>query len=148
MAKNSDKQQKTKRSKWMYVLDAFAVVATVGLVSFGIWTTTQKNASEGPCTKPGEEHILTLKDDAFSSAELDVRQCDILKIVNADKELNYVLAFGVHEKHIEYPGFTEQSLRPNEFLVVDAVEAGRYRMHDHIRDNAAVNITIRANDSD
>jgi hypothetical protein len=146
MDKQSSKKQ-TKRRWGVYALDTVVVLLTIGLVSFGIWSTTQKHTPQGPCPQVGQEHQLTLKNDAFEPNKLDIRQCDVIKIVNLDSQL-FVLAFGVHNKHLEYPGFSEQRLEPNEFFSVDAVQAGAYRMHDHLRDNAAVDITIRANDSD
>ena len=145
MAKQSEKQSRHKW--WVYATDVVVVLATIGLVAFGIWSSSQRTAHNGPCQRVGKEYQLTLKNDVFEPNKLDIHQCDVIKIVNLDTQ-PFVLAFGVHNKHIEYPGFSEQRLEPNEFFALDAVQAGTYRMHDHLRDNAAVNITIRANDSD
>lgn len=82
--------------------------------------------------------------DAFSTPTLTVKQCDIIKIANIDPNQNYQLAFGVHDKHIEYPGFSEQLIRPNEFITIDMLQFGSYRIHDHLRDKAAIELTVLA----
>lgn len=146
MATSTKKQKKqaTRKLK-LRPIDIVVFALTVVLVAFGVWSMqTRQSANAGPCAKPGQEHQLTLNGDAFSVSELKLNQCDTIKIANLDPVLSYQIAFGVHERHVVYPGFSELVLRPNEFITVDAVQAGDYRIHDHIRDKAAVNLEIRA----
>jgi Mlc titration factor MtfA (ptsG expression regulator) len=126
--------------KWLYLADGLVLVIAFCLVLFGI-THTNTSKDNAVCQKAGKENQLTLRDDRFSPNKLTLRQCDTIKIVNLDTR-TFSLAFGTHESHIAYPGFSEQVIRPNEFIVIDAVQAGSYLMHDHLRDQAQVNLTI------
>jgi hypothetical protein len=132
---------KTKRFPIMWAIDAAVFAVALGLVIFGIWNMQSKQAGT-PCATPGQEHTLIVKDDVFSKQQLTLKQCDVIKIANLDALRSYEFAFGVHDKHVAYPGFTQQVVRPNEFIVIDAVQTGGFRLHDHLRDKAAVEFTI------
>ena len=110
------------------------------LIGFGVWTTL--TAPKAPCTQPGKEYTITLNGDAFSQPQLTAHLCDVIKVVNLDPAQNYELAFGVHPNHVSYPGFREQLLRPNEFIMIDLLKAGTFRLHDAQRDKAALELTI------
>jgi len=133
------KAKAKKRFRRRYILDIIVAVVAGGLIIFGLWRTI--NQPRPLCEAIGEEHQLTLQNDAFSTSQLTVHTCDVIKIINLDS-LDYQLAFGVHDKHVDYPGFTETLVRPNEFITVDAVEAGDFRIHDHLRDKAVVELLI------
>ena len=123
-------------------LDFALLGITLGLVAFGIINNIRTSTNNAACTKPGATHEVTVANNAFTPKALKLTRCDTVQIINAGNE-TYDLAFGVHEKHIDYPGFRQQLLRPNEFFVFDAVQAGDYRMHDHLRDKAAIEFDIR-----
>lgn len=126
----------------MLWLDVVVILATVILVSLGLWFGIVKNnESKLVCKTVGSVHELTLKNDAFSPNRLTVTRCDTIRVVNMGTE-TYHLAFGVHDSHVNYPGFSMQMLRPSEFFVLDAVQAGTYTMHDHLRDKARVTLII------
>lgn len=121
----------------------FVVLGTaLLLVVAGIWNNVRKSDSD-ICKTAGQQHEIIVKQDAFSVERLELAQCDTVQIANLGTE-TYELAFGTHDKHIAYPGFTVQTLRPNEYFVLDATQAGTYRMHDHLRDKAAIMLDIRA----
>lgn len=122
-----------------YVVIGLAAV----LIMFGVWNLRTKQ-SGAPCDQPGQEHNLIVRDDTFNVTKLTIKQCDVVKIANLDPTQSYEFAFGVHDKHIQYPGFSETVIRPNEFIAIDAVKAGNYRLHDHLRDKAAVEFTIES----
>ncbi len=125
-------------------LDIAVAFMTIILVGTGIWFgTIKKDTNDLTCKAVGAEHQLTIKSDAFSTSQLTLKRCDTIKIVNTGTE-NYELTFGTHDNLINYPGFTRQPLRPNEFFVVDAVQAGTYTMHDHIRAKAHIELDIKA----
>jgi hypothetical protein len=139
--------KKPKKSGWRpTTMDITVAILTIALVAFGIRLHLERGAAAGQiCKKPGQPHELIIKADAFNTDRLTINQCDTIRIINMGNE-EYSLAFGVHEKHIQYPGFTMQSLRPNEYFTIDATQAGSYHMHDHLRDKAHVEIDIKALD--
>lgn len=130
-----------KRPKFsLRPIDIIVFTVAIILIIFGVWATL--NAPKDPCPQPGKEHTVTLNADAFSQSQLTVTRCDIIKIANLDPAQNYELAFGVHPNHVAYPGFSEQMLRPNEFIVIDTIKTGTFRLHDALRDKAALDLTI------
>src|SRR5687768_9062842 len=106
----------TLGKRWIYFLDAIVLGAALAFAVAGLRNNTATD--QGACEKVGKQHQLELRDDAFSKNKLTLQQCDTIKIVNLDSRA-YRLAFGVHDRHLEYPGFAETNLGPNEFVVVD-----------------------------
>lgn len=135
------KNPSPKRRFGLFALDVTVAVVAVALVSVGVYYA---NRDDGTCKAPGAEHVLELKNDTFSSENITVKRCDTVKVVNLDTQ-KYLLAFGVHDKHIAYPGYNEQTISPNEFFVIDMIQAGEFRLHDHLRDKAHINFTIQEN---
>lgn len=127
----------------MVWMDALVVVMTVTLVGAGVWYKAHtRTASQNGCTAPGAQHKLTVANNTFSSTKLEVKRCATIMIVNMGSE-DYELAFGVHQQHVFYPGFSMQLLRPHEYFMLDAVRSGRYNLHDHLRDKASVSLIIK-----
>jgi hypothetical protein len=127
------------RRYWIFAVNAAVAAVAVGLVVFSL---LPKQSDAKACGSVGVVHELTLRGDAFSQPELTLARCDVIKIVNNDTQ-SYQLNFGVHDKHIPYPGFTTQLLGPNKAQRVDALQTGEYELHDHLRDNAKLNLSIR-----
>lgn len=124
-------------------LDIIVIVLTICLVGFGLWrTNANKLADTGQCQAGGTEHQVALNNDRFTPATLDVVRCDRIVVSNTGDE-PYDLAFGTHDDHQDYPGFTRQPLKQGEYLVIDAVQAGSYDFHDHIRDAAKLQLTVQ-----
>lgn len=121
-------------------MDYVVIAATALLVGLGVWQTISRTGAKN-CTAPGQAHTVELRSDAFVPAEIRLRQCDVLRVVNYDAQ-PYSLAFGVHAQHITYPGFSETDIRTNEFITIAAVQAGSFQLHDHIRDNAQLTLRI------
>lgn len=124
-------------------LDAAVAIVSVGLVGYGLWQLTGQNPSaERPlCVEIGQEHQISLANDVFVPAAITVSRCDRLVISNQGTEA-YDLAFGIHEEHVEYPGFERQILRSREYFTLDATKSGSYPLHDHYRDKAKLQLTI------
>jgi hypothetical protein len=122
------------------LIDAIVVAGTLCLVSFGVWFNYLRQPS-ATCTVPGKSYDLVIQNGRFSTEKVTVEKCDSLKVINLDKQ-EYAIAFGTHENHIVYPGFREITLRTDEFVAIDAVQTGTYRIHDHLQDKAAVELTI------
>lgn len=133
-----------KKITTMRKLDIAVAVITVLAIGWGLWWQAQirhKNAVS--CQTPGSVHKVTLSADGFSVPSLELRRCDQIVIVNTGRQ-DYELAFGIHAKHVEYPGFEMQWLSPNQYITIDAFQSGKYTLHDHLRDKARLKLDIRS----
>lgn len=125
-------------------VDKYMLAVVLVLVGVGVW----RNFIHQPlpvCSSPGRAYELILKDGNFTQDHLTVALCDSVKVVNLDAA-DYQLAFGTHDKHVAFPGFRELTLRQNEFMTIDITQTGTYRLHDHLRDMAAVDLTVHPRD--
>jgi hypothetical protein len=127
-----------KRST-IVIFNVVALLITAGLLAVALRSDPQ-TASNG-CKGAGKKHYLTVQDDRFSQPRLQLAQCDTLIVQNRGN-LTLKLALGVHDAHISYPGFKEQIVVPGGSLRLEAVQAGSYQMHDHLRDNATTQLII------
>lgn len=94
------------------------------------------------CKAPGTLHELTLDNDEFSQQSLTVELCDTIAVTNLDDQ-PYSLNFGDHDSHIPYAGLKPVTQLQDERIVIDAVEAGSFEVHDHYRDLAVLQLTVR-----
>lgn len=125
------------------VMDVVVIVLTLILVGGGVWYRLQSASEEAKvCSEPGTLHRLTVSMDAFEPTELTLNRCDQVRIDNAGRQY-YDFAFGSHDEHIRYPGFTMQALAPGEYFIFNALQSGDYIMHDHLRDKAKIRLSIR-----
>lgn len=123
-------------------MDLAVAATTILLVVGGVWFQVSSNKVETTCKDPGAVHQLSVASDAFSQDRLIIARCDTVRIANAGAE-TYDLAFGEHDSHVAYPGFSRQLLQPGEYFELNALQAGSYTMHDHLRDQAKVDFDIR-----
>jgi hypothetical protein len=138
----SSKRANAKPEKNWRRIDVIVTAIVAVLIGYGLWNNfLTKPADDGLCYEPGIVETVNIEDDSFGQSAVQLSRCDRLKVVNND-DLVYDLAFGTHDKHIDYPGFSGQLLQPAEYFELDAVEAGTYVMHDHLRDNAKLTVTI------
>jgi hypothetical protein len=130
------------RLRWIHVLDGFIAVAIIGLVAYFVWSSNVPHlTAQGGCSRYGQQHTAIITNGAFAPGSMTLAQCDQLKVTNKDNA-DYELAFGPHENHIEYPGFEETVLKTGESITINAVKAGTFPLHDHIRDKAVLTLTI------
>jgi hypothetical protein len=125
------------------LVDVGVILVTLSFVCFGLARPTNK-AVAGPevtCSRIGKTHVLYIKNDQFAKSQYVVPICDTIMLVNLDTQ-PYLLAFGTHEKHIEYPGFPSAIISQNESLSFAAVQDGHYHLHDHLRDQAVTDVVI------
>jgi plastocyanin len=122
--------------KQKYIPIVLIIVAVVGAIAFAIYDTskTPKSEATAMCKTIGKTHTLTIEDDKFEPAELDLKRCDRIKVVNKD-DVARLIALGEHDHHIAYPGFEEQSMGGGDSFTFTADEAGKYLIHDHIHDD-------------
>ncbi len=102
-----------------------ARVATLYLIGY------QAGTQAVTCTKPGAPHVVTIQNNAPSSAHITGKLCDTLTIINNDPKLR-LIAFGPHDQHVAYDGVTEQILAEGQSLTVTMNQAGTYTLHDHL----------------
>lgn len=143
-SRNSSKQP--ARRNWRYI---DAAVVLVFVVAFGISVKyhflNDKNAATANadvCYEPGITETVYLNKDSFSTQSIELERCAKLLIVNNDT-LQYDLAIGTRDKHADYAGFRRQIVKPGEYVEFDAIEPATLTMHDHLRDNASLQITVR-----
>jgi hypothetical protein len=128
----------TRKAKQDWILASLAIV----LIFFGLWNNFARNRNvSNNCDTSGNQISVDLRSDSFNPDHVKLQQCDILHITNTGKE-GYILAFGVHERHVEYPGFTMQALQSNQYLDITAYKPGSFTLHDHIRDKAILVLDI------
>lgn len=134
----------TSRIRQRLFIGANAVVAivAVGVIFLGSQRSQQTDAAiAAGCPKAGENHTLRLNDDRFDKERLTVQKCDTLTISNDDGR-SYQLAFGVHDKHVDYPGYDAAALAPHESITINMIQTGTFEFHDHFRDQAHTVLTI------
>ncbi len=85
---------------------------------------------------------MLIAGDAFSPSVLTVNRCDTVTINNTGNQ-TYQIAFGVHDNHINYPGFTPDILTTGQSVSFVALQPGSFELHDHFADKAKAIINIR-----
>lgn len=142
--KNSSKQPTRRNWRYLDVVVALVFVVAIGFsVKYNFFN--DKNAATANadiCYEPGITETVYLDKDSFSKQSIELERCAKLLIVNNDS-LQYDLAIGTRDKHADYSGFKRQIVKPGEYVELDAIEPAALTMHDHLRDNASLQITVR-----
>lgn len=137
----ADKKSKKKKTLWL-LADALVVLSVIATAVFVVVVMrNDAKSDELACKAPGKQHELTLQNDRFSQESLTVALCDTIAVTNLDDQ-PYGLNFGNHDKHYPYRGYESVTQLQNERVVIDALEAGTFRLHDHYRDEAALQLTV------
>ena len=136
---------KDKRQRGLFIaLDILVILALAGTVTHVVLTRKQRDsATASSCTQPAENHKLTLQHNQFSRIKLMVALCDTITITNNDDQA-YMLNFGDYDKHQDYPGFTPQVQVKGESIAFNALQIGTYQLHDHITNQAHLELTVTA----
>lgn len=130
---------RTKRA--LRIFDVIILAVTVlSILIFALSKLNVKTAQE--CNVSMTNHALYLNHDSFSQPTLTVKRCETITLVNIDTAPYYVF-FGPHEHHEEYPGYDPQQLNHNESVSFTAVKTGSFKLHDHLRDNAQLTLTVQ-----
>ena len=124
------------------LIDISVGVVACGLILFGIWHLTHSASSANLCSKVGAKHTVIYKNDNFLPETLNIHRCDVVSIVNSSQEYVEPI-FGTHEHHVTYAGYQHQAIGPNEYIDIDAVQSGSFVVHDHIKDKARLQLTIK-----
>lgn len=93
------------------------------------------------CSQKGTNHQVLIQNDIATPAHTAAKLCDTLTITNKDTRPR-LMAFGIHEEHIQYDGVSEKEIRQDQSLTVTLNQAGTYTFHDHIGDVAKGEFTV------
>ena len=136
------KQRAKKRRLHVRLIDIGFGTVACGLIAFGIWHQAFRDIGANQCNRTGTKYTVQYKNDSFQPESLNIRRCDVVSIVNMSQ--SYVEPiFGTHEHHATYAGYQHQTIGPNEYIDIDAVQAGSFLIHDHIKDTAHLELTIK-----
>lgn len=94
-----------------------------------------EGAKTGACQELGANHKVTIKNARVTPVQTNAHLCDTLSIIN-DDSVNREMAFGPHDKHINYAGLSEFTIHKSYAKTITLNQTGTYRFHDH--DDAAV----------
>lgn len=86
-------------------------------------------------------HAISIGSEAFLPTTLTARVGETLALTNTDT-VPHQVAFGNHNHHTLYPGYTEQELAPGATLEIALTTPGDYFFHDHLNDEVKGEITI------
>lgn len=87
------------------------------------------------------QHQYTFTDQGVSPAELSVKRCDEIIVLN-DTSSSVEIAIGPHPRHLHYDGFKEESIPKGEKLVFSATQSGSFLIHDHHRPELSANLVV------
>lgn len=142
--KKTSAKQPAETGRRLHPVEYVVIAVAAGLAGFGLWQTfvaapaAERNRA---CAQVGREYQVAVKADAFEPAAITVNRCDRLVISNQGSE-TYDFKLGTYDKHVSYPGFGGQTMRPGEYFTFDALKTGSFPMHDHLRDKAKLQITV------
>lgn len=93
------------------------------------------------CSSSKAAKTITINMQGFSPQKTTFHACDILTFQNIDTKYHQP-AFGDHPKHLIYPGYPDEPLKPKTSRSVVLTIAGKFPIHDHIYDELEGEIDI------
>ena len=107
---------------------------TLPLIGFLLGRKYERRLLEqNQCGESHAQYIVAVENDKFLPDTIDAARCGKLTFINRDTELHEI-AFGIHEKHIPYGDFIDETLLPNERISVNLTQTGTFQFHDHLHD--------------
>lgn len=94
------------------------------------------------CKKSGKLHTVTVTNDRFTPSKIIANTCDRIVFTNKDSVYHQV-AFGDHDDHLIYPGFSEKAIKPNSNNTAILKAFGTYKIHDHFYEHLEGEIIIK-----
>lgn len=125
------------------IIGCIVVVAIVGFISYS-FINQPKNPNAGiqvVCRTQGVHHEVVIENGVVNPTHTEAKLCDTLTITNNDTA-GRLMAFGVHEDHVQYDGVTEQMLHQGDSFTVTLNRSGTYIFHDHIHDEVTGDFTV------
>lgn len=125
------------------IVGCVVVAVVVGFISYS-FINQPKNPNAGVqvvCKVQGAHHVATIQDGIVMPEHTQAKLCDTLTITNSDNT-GRLMAFGVHEDHVQYDGVTEQMLHQGDSFTVTLNRSGTYTFHDHLHDEVIGDFTV------
>ena len=94
------------------------------------------------CQKTAKTHTITITKDSFNPQIVIAKICDRVIFENTDS-LYHKIAFGEHDEHLIYPGFTEVAIKPQGKNEANLQAYGTYKIHDHFYDHFEGKIIVK-----
>jgi hypothetical protein len=95
----------------------------------------------GACQQIKTNHPIVVAHGQASPSHVEAHLCDTLSVTNQDS-VAHLMAFGPHDAHTTYDGITEKSLAKGKSFMVTLIQAGSFRLHDHLHDEIQVTFTV------
>lgn len=115
-------------------------VAGVFMVS-NKYLSRENKETEQVCTTPPTDYRVIVQDGKAVPEDTQAKLCDTLTLINRDNRIR-LMAFGIHEDHVVYDGIEEKVLKEGESFTVTLVQAGSFKFHDHVDDQAQGTFTV------
>ncbi len=122
----------------LYLLIASSII---GLIGVRYSQELMNPLGAVSCTSTGRHVRIAIDDEGFRPRKVRAEMCDRLTFINRSTSAR-MIAFGVHEKHISYPGYDEQQLPSNQTYSMVLVAPGTYVYHDHFNESERGQIHI------
>ncbi|HET9173942.1 MAG TPA: hypothetical protein VFN56_01530 [Candidatus Saccharimonadales bacterium] len=120
------------------------VAGVCSLAAIGLSKSSAAPVAQAPTPCSGQPtHVINaaFTPTAVSPSQIVAQRCDELTLTNrTDTEV--IVALGPHEHHIQYPGFQESVLDPNQQYSFRLVESGTFPLHDHAHDQLTATIIV------
>lgn len=137
-----------RHAKFIFILAGFTLISIATLI--GIMTisgnylakaTAQHQATRKSCTQTGADISVVIKNNTASPKAISAKVCDVLTITNLDN-VNRVIAFGEHGRHIPYDDITDKKLAQGQSFSILLRQAGSFKLHDHLNVNVTSSFTV------
>jgi hypothetical protein len=89
---------------------------------------------------------VAITSTGFSPSDITISQCGDLILENFSDETARI-AFGPHDSHQEYPGYTEQDLGAGDRLVIPLAQYGEFVIHNHHDNERRLVVLVEKNAS-
>ncbi|HSH18120.1 MAG TPA: hypothetical protein VK978_01930 [Candidatus Saccharimonadales bacterium] len=122
----------------------YLLVGTL-LISGAAFANREKFASPiqaEQCTAAGRDIQVSVGREGFSPRNLAAERCDRLVFINKSGQERRI-AFGLHDRHVQYPGFSERLLVPGSSVSVVLTAAGNFVFHDHYKEADKGEVVVR-----
>jgi hypothetical protein len=94
-----------------------------------------------------EAVMVRVFEDGFEPSSTLVGQCDTIVFINESDE-DVHIAFGEHDDHYYYPGYSETIITPDdELLEIVLRQSGDFKIHDHYRPDNFIEVTVEQNET-
>lgn len=132
MAKNNTDKNPIHIGLFLFLSAVVIYIFISHLIHNFPYTVEKKNVVI--CSQVGKAYEIKISKDGFSPSSQEAKVCDQVIFINVDQNYHQI-AFGKHERHLNYPNFKEKLLAPNQTNTFVLAAYGSYQIHDHLNEN-------------